>query len=474
MAVRSGNQYLSSLSKGKEIWLDGEKIDDVRSNPTLKSTLDAFSRYYDLVNESKHNQLLKFTSPSTGDLVSIFFQIPHSMEDLERRRRALEFVTREFGGLLTRMPDYDQALMVGLMNVKEELGAENKAFATNIEEYFVQMRESDAMSVTTFNDPQINRGKGLEEQGALKIVDRRSNGIVVRGARTLVTNAPFANNLLCLRKPLPPDAVEFCNDFWISMNTEGLKMICRPSLVGKDSSKGNTMAGRYDEIDALMIFEDVFVPNENIFLIGRPDIANKTWSGITSISPYHDHIRTMIKAELILGITSLIVDYIGTSKFPAVMSNISEMIQYVETLRTFAKAAEAQCVTTSSGLVVPNKLFLDLARFYHHKSYPKMISLIHNLSGQSLLASVTTPYFERKEILPYLEKYFAGTNVSAQNKAKLFRLAWDIACDGFGGRQTMYELFNAAAEHTLRDRLVKKVDRSPYVEMAKQIAGIDE
>ena len=472
MRIRSGADYVASLRDHRTVWLDGEKVEDIAGHPSLKATVGAFARYYDLMNDPKNDDLLQFESPLTGEKASIFLQPPRSREELAKRGRALEFVMREFGGLLTRLPDYDQGIMVGLLAVQDEFGVEDKAFPSNIESWYARMLRENLMSVTAFNDPQVDRGKGLGDQGALRVVEKRSDGVLVRGARTLTTNAPFANDLVCLRKPVGPDGSDFCIDCIIPVDADGIQMICRPSLRGGETSKTELTGAPFDELDAIVVFDDVLIPKENVFMLGRPDIISKTWGTVTGWSPYHDLLRSVVKAELLLGVTSLIVDYIGTSKFPAVGEDLTEMIEYVETLRTFARASEAQAFVTPRGLVAPNKQVLDIAKFYHHRFYPRMISLMHNLSGQSLVSSPTEPYFEREELLPYLEKYFGGSNVSAKEKAKLFRLGWRIACDGFGGRQIMYELFNAATERTLRERLIKSYDRSSFVAMAKKVAGI--
>ena len=472
MKITSGEEYISSLKDGRKVWLDGEEISDVTTHRTLKPTLTTLARYYDMVNDPSYDDVLRFTSPSTGDRVSVFIEIPRSKEDLLRRRKALEVVMREFGGLMTRFPEYAQGLMVGIMDVKDELAKGDKSFGANVENWYVQMRESDAFAVSALNDPQIDRGQGIEGQGGLKVVERKADGVVVRGTRTISTNAPFANACLCLRKPVPAEAIDYCIDFVTPLDAAGLKIICRPSL-GNGRGRGG-LSSQYDEPDAALVFDDVLVPKENIVLLGTPEIITKTFGRVTSWSPYHDLIRSITKAELLLGITSLIVEYIGTTKFQLVMTDLTEMIEYVETLRTFARAAEADFETTPSGNVAPNHAILNMSRLYYTRNYPKMIGLMHKLSGQSLMTALTQPYFDQQEILPYLEKYFGGPKVTAKDKAKLFGVAWDLSCGDFAGRQALYELFNVSAEHTLRDRLIKTYDRSPYVELAKRVAGIEQ
>jgi len=421
--IRSGDEYVASLRDGRNVWLDGERIADVGSHPALNATVTGFAKYYDLVNDPRFEDVLRIKSPGTGDRVSVFLDLPRSRGDLVRRRTAVEFVLRESGGLVTRLPDFAQALLVGFWDVKEGHAVEARAFAANIERWFDRMEESDAMLAPTFNDPQIDRGKGLSAQGALRIVEKPSGGVVVRGARALATDAPFANECLCLRKPVPPDAADFCLDFIVPLNSEGLTMICRPSLGRSPAPGGDGRPTGYDELDAMLIFDDVLVPDGNIFLLGRPDLVNKTWGRITVLSLYHDHIRATVKAELLLGIASLIVEYIGTSRFSAVMEDLTELIEYVETLRALAVAAEAECTVTPAGLALPNRFILDVARFHHHRYYPRVLGVIRSLSGQSLVTSLTGRYFDQAEILPQIERYFGGNGVSAQDKAKLFRLA---------------------------------------------------
>ena len=474
MPIRSGKDYIRSLKDGRNLWIRGERIEDPTTHPALQPCIQTVADYYDLFKDPKYSDLLTFDPPEGGDRESLAFLRPKNAADLHRKRLMTEAVLRQSGGLLTRLPENIPTLLLGLLDVSAAFAKADKRFPGNIEKFYHYSREKDLALVDSLNDPQIDRSKGIGEQGALKVVEKNSKGVIVRGAKTVCTGVAQGNVSICFRKPIPPDADDLAIHFSVPLNAEGLTIICRPPYARREAAPYQTLTPRFDEIDGSLIFDDTLIPWENVFMYGSAKIISQTFGQLAAWQGYSNHLRVLVRAELLLGVVSLIVDYIGTSKFPNVSHDLSEVIEYVETLRMFIKAAEAQYSITPSGMALPNDAILDMARLYTIENYPRVIGKIHGLSGQSLLMTMTEDDFDRNEIRPYLEKYFAGSNVSAQNKARLFRLAWELSCDAFAGRQILFELFNAASEHAMRDRLARGYDRAPFIELAKKVAGISE
>ena len=132
MAIRRGDQYLQSLRDGRQVWVRGEKVDDVTTHPALAGCARSLAELYDLQHDPTYQDLLTMRSPTTGQIVSLGYILPRSSEDLIRRRRMIEFLERRCGGVAGRLPEYMASILVGLYDIREILGQEDPAYASNI------------------------------------------------------------------------------------------------------------------------------------------------------------------------------------------------------------------------------------------------------------------------------------------------------------------------------------------------------
>jgi len=159
MPIRRGEQFLESLKDGRQVWLRGEKVDDVTTHPALAGCARSIAEVYDLQHDPAYQDLLTMESPTTGQLVGLGFLLPRSSEDLIRRRRMIEFLERRCGGVAGRLPEFLATLLVGLYDVREIVGQENPAYSSNIAKYFEYCRENDLSLTVSFGDPQKDQSR---------------------------------------------------------------------------------------------------------------------------------------------------------------------------------------------------------------------------------------------------------------------------------------------------------------------------
>jgi aromatic ring hydroxylase len=165
------------------------------------------------------------------------------------------------------------------------------------------------------------------------------------------------------------------------------------------------------------------------------------------------------------------VEYIGTSQFQNVREELADVIRYMETLKAFIRAAEADTITTRAGLAMPNPKSLMIAHMYAIEHHPRLLQTVLSLSGQSILMSPTQADLESAALSTYFERYTKDSH-TAEDKSRLFRLAWDLAGSSFAGRQLLFETFNA--RNLIKNRLdfMQGYDTTPFKEAAKRMAGI--
>jgi aromatic ring hydroxylase len=476
MPIRRGEQYLESLRDGRRVWLQGELVEDVTAHPGLAGCARSVAGVFDLQHDPAHRELLTMASPATGERVSLAYLLPESVEDLKRQRKMYEFLVRRAGGVAARLPQHLATVVLGLHDSRDSFGQENPAFAANVTRYFEYCRENDLAIATIFNDPFHHRSHPESKQEYLRVVERQSDGIVVRGAKGVGTQAPYANEILCLTQPRPnlqPDEVLY---FAVPVNAKGLQLICRESM-SSPNQEDHPLSPHWDEMDAMVLFDNVFIPWDRVFYLRQsqpedPGLYARLFQGAMGIGPWYVLVRLAVKAEVLLGICASMAEYLGTSKQPHVQLALADAIVYMETLRAFIHAAEANPVRSQSGLTLPNWTPAQAARIFSIEGYPQMLQMIRELCGSGILMSPSQADMNNPEVGPQIRRYFIGENERTEEMFRMLKLAWEYASDSFGSRQLLFEMFNVASLATNKQRLVGAYDLCPYVRLAKELAGI--
>jgi aromatic ring hydroxylase len=370
-----------------------------------------------------------------------------------------------------RLPDYVPLILTGLYDQRDHLAASNPQFARNVEEYFDYCLQADLCLSHSFADPQIDRSKPSGQVNYLRIVRKDKDGVVIRGAKTIATLAPYANEYLILTPPRAGIVPEQLILFATPVATRGLRFICREPFSQSDSFD-HPLSSRFDEMDAWAIFDDVRVPSERIFLMEDISVIRKIWKTLNVWAYYHLLIRMAVKAELFVGVSSLISEYISTVQFQNVQEELAELIRYLETLRSFIRASEVEGVTTRAALFMPCPQTIMVGHMYAIEHYPRVVNTLVNLSGQSILMAPGRVDFESDELRSQLEPYLADAQSSTEAKMRVFKLAWDLTCSSFAGRQLLFEIFNARNLTKNRLDFLRFYDTSHYKDAALQLAGV--
>jgi 4-hydroxyphenylacetate 3-monooxygenase len=478
MPIRRGEQFLESLRDGRRVWLQGESVEDVTAHPRLRGCARSVAAVYDLQHVPAYHDLLTMPSPVTGQRVSLAYLMPRSVEDLTRQRKMYELLVRRSGGVAARLPQHLATVILGLHDVRDILGKENPAFAENVTRYFEYCRENDLAIATIFNDPFHHRSHPESQQEYLRVVERRPDGIVVSGAKGVGTQAPYANDILCLTQPRPNLQPEEVLYFAAPVNSRGLQLICREPMASANP-EDHPLSPHWDEMDAMVLFDDVFIPWDRVFYLRRsepedPSLYARLFQGAMGIGPWYVLVRMAVKAEVLLGVCAAMAEYLGTSKQPHVQMALADAIIYLETMRAFIHTAETNPVRSQSGLTLPNWTPAQAARIFSIERYPQMLQMMRELCGSGILMSPSQSDMDNPEVGQQIQRYFVGDDERTQERFRMLKLAWEYACDSFGSRQLLFEMFNVASLATNKQRLVNSYDLSPYVRLAKELAGIRE
>jgi 4-hydroxyphenylacetate 3-monooxygenase len=484
MGARKGSQYLSDLdNKPRELWLGGEKITrDISKHPKFRAMALSMAHLYDMQHDPNLVEQMTYISPSSGEPVGLSFLQPKTIEDLKKRRVMMKHWADYSGGMLGRTPDYLNSDLMAMASASEFFNRKGEKFGAGLRKYYEYVRENDLCLTHTLIHPQANRGAlGPSKQAdpflAARVAEKNDEGIVIRGARMLAT-LPLADEILVFPSTVIRGTAEdmpYAFAFGIPCSTKGLKFICREPFF-EESKFDHPLASRFDEQDAVVIFDDVLVPWERIFLLEDVEGANtlqEATSGIVFMSQ-QVIIKNIAKTEFILGVTSLIADTIGITEFQHVQEKIAKIIVMLESMKAFLRASEADAQLNRWGIMTPDFRPLNAARNLYPRLFPQLRGIIQQLSASGMMALPSESDMKNEEIRPIIDTYYQAKNTSSDERIRLFHLAWDIAGSSFGSRQELYERFFFGDPVRMAGALYNWYDKEPYKQRIREFLHQDE
>jgi aromatic ring hydroxylase len=286
-------------------------------------------------------------------------------------------------------------------------------------------------------------------------VRETDRGLVVRGAKMLSTLAPFANELwvgpFYPRRP-GEEAYTLC--FAIPMDTSGLKFICRETYDTGRSKFDRPLSSRFDEEDALAIFDDVTVPWERVFVNGDIEIFNGLMSRGPGYAMLQGTIRGMVKLRFLAGLACHLAEAIGRTEAPHIQAQLGELIANAELVSGLVRAG-AQEVVLGATKSMPHRSLAATLWVLIPQAQMRVAEVIRQLSGSGLILTPTEKDFANPEIAAYLDKYLRGKDTTARDRVQLFKLAWDMIGEPFGSRQLQYEWFYSGDPIFTRQRFYR-------------------
>ncbi|MFD1706459.1 4-hydroxyphenylacetate 3-monooxygenase, oxygenase component [Siminovitchia sediminis] len=449
MPAKTGKEYLERLKKANNnVYIHGKRVDDVTEHPAFKGVTKSMARLYDLQYEKPEKML--YTSPASGDPVGMTYKIPETIDDLIARREAIQEWARTSGGMMGRAPDYMNAEVMATGAAADFFAEADPSFAENARKYYEFARENDLSLTHTLIHPQVNRAKAQAEQKdanvALHLVEKRSDGIIVDGVRLLATQGGITDELIVFPSTVNKSDTKddpYSLAFAIPNNTKGLKFLSRESFDYGKSTWDHPLASRFEEGDAIVSFDNVFVPWERVFVCGNASICNRTFKETNAVVHMSHQVvsKNIVKTEFVLGVALSIMEAIGIDQFQHVQDKGAEIMLVLETMRSHMYRAEHNAKIDRWGVMTPDFTALDAARNWYPRIYPRLSEIIRILGASGLMGIPTHDDFAHEEIGPILERGLQGKNLNGYERVQLFRLAWDMTLSSFGARQTHYEYY---------------------------------
>lgn len=466
-----GQAYIHRLNDERNVWLDGEQI-NVTSHSAFQGTLQTIEGLFNLADEPESRDTVAYWDEHIGGYVHRAFQVPHCREDLEHRAGAFRLWSERTYGVMSRLSDYARSRLTGWYATRDAMGIHDTYYADKISRYYEEAKRHDLFLTIVQRDPQMNRSLpiGEDEDAMLRIVRKNEEGVVIRGAKMIATAAPYADDILIYPvQRIPGDKPELAHMMIVPLNSPGLHVLCRESFAATDQQSSHPLSHQYDEMDAVLFFEDVLVPWERVLLHHNPEAVWQIRCNVASSSlAYHQSvIRLYSKLEFVTAITSSIAQEIGVDSFLNVQEQLGEMISQMQTIEGLIIAAEAKAKPDVYGNWLPEFKYIETARNLGNRYYPRSIEILKTIAAGGLIQIPSGMPGTNKPLEHMIHQYLGGVTISAQEKTRLFQLAWELTGSPLGARHDLYERFYAGDPLRNRANQYMQYDKQHLIDRVK-------
>ncbi|MFC4304994.1 4-hydroxyphenylacetate 3-hydroxylase family protein [Cohnella boryungensis] len=441
---------MESLNDGRNVWLEQERVTDLPRHPAFAGTLATIGRLFDLLDDTQRRDQVGYAVGDGGKYAHSAFLVPYSAEDLAKRSRAFDCWAKETNGVMSRLSDYARSLVTGWYGSRKQLGKLDSGLEAKISAYYEEARDNDYFLTTSLLDPQIDRSKGLDDKRIadryLHVVRETKEGVVLSGAKMIATGAPYTHDFLVFSfNKLDARHSKHAHALIVPAGSKGLHIVCRESFA-EQNAQDYPLSSRYDEMDAVLLFDEVLVPWERVLLNGDAEAVWKLRSHVPSntLAFHQTVVRFAAKLEFVAGVTFAVADAIGVNGFLHVQEKLGELVTQIDTMKALLIASEAQAKPDpTTGLWLPESTFIDTARSIGTKLYPRAIEILQQIGGGGFVQTPARMSQFEGPLNELLNRYFDGVSLGAEQKVRLFKLAWDLIGSPLGSRHELYERFYA-------------------------------
>ena len=417
--MMTGDEYRASLNDGRETFFEGKQVDDLPGHPILGITVDSAAAGYD-----------RFYDP-TPDAVGEFMKVPGSGQELREQVELHETVD-----LLTHVT---YASIMTLLTAADRIEDQLPENAARIRAYVDDAQKRDVRITQCITDAKGDRSRRAGNQddpdAYVRVVERRDDGVVIRGAKLHISAASMGHELMTIpTKAMKPGEEDYAIAAMVPVNAPGVKIVNTTYAPRHEDKRDFPVSGRHHTPEGFVIFDDVFVPNERVFLDGVPEFAAvfahslglwERLGGLSGMASGYDRL---------VGYAQLIAEANGLERVGHIKEKISEMMINATLIRASLEAAIENCSITSDGAAFPNELYTNVGKYHGAANYSMMVRHLHDIAGGSILTAPGIADLENEQTGHLIRKYM-GTKQSVDGiyRTKLFHAIRDTTADALGG-----------------------------------------
>ncbi len=466
MTLKTPEDYIASLNDGRVTYWDGEKIDDITRHPRFRVPIAVAARDYDH-KDPRRKEVMTYAD-ETGSSSHRVFQIPRNEDDLNKRVQMMHEMSI-VGGVT--------GVFMALMSVKDAVAEANPKYAENIERMYRYVRDNDLRAAEVITDPKGDRKRRAHEQDDpdlyVRIVKRTDEGIVVRGAKLHITAASLVHELVVMpTKGMRQDETDYAVSFSIPVNAPGVKIINRSFAPAELNGFDYPASSHHSMPEGFVVFDDVFVPWERVFLAGEVRLASVLAQSLGLWERVGGVVGSVESSKLFVGLAQLVTEMQGKERDAIAQSSIAELICYAEMLRMGLDYACSHFERTPSGMIHPNILAINAAKYYYAANYHNAVKYLQDLSGGLVITLPTETDLRNPESGQYIRKYLhTRQDVDVEDRMRVYNLIRDLTADAYGGWHLVVALQAGGGLNAQRIMMNRTYDMAAAREAALVAAG---
>ncbi len=465
--MRTGASYVAGLKDGRAVYLDGERVKDVTSHAAFAEPIRSIAQTYDRAKAAEADPALTWADPATGTRHGNMWLVPRSADDLGARRRAHRFWAEPSYGLMGRTPDHVACVLTAFAAWRQLFDRGGGRFGDNVVRFYERARAEDLYVTYAIVPPQVDRSKPAHRHpepflhpGVVRETDA---GIVVRGSHAIATSATMADWLfVSYITPLAPGDDDYAISLVLPMNAEGLRLYPRrPYATTATSVFDYPLSSRFDEIDTTVVFDDVLVPWEQVFIYRDVDLVNAQFHDSPShtTANFQSLVRFGVKLEFMAGLALKLAEVQTADADPGVQATLGGDIAALCAAFDALVLAAERFPLISEGVARPHPRYIYAGMSLQRRLIVDMTRTLRELAGgafQNVPSSEAA--FTSAETRADTERYYKSAAAGARERIKLVKLIWDFVGTEFGGRQLQYEMFYSASQPVVNRRMFKSYD----------------
>lgn len=478
MALRTAEQYRQGLRDERQVYILGKKVEDVTEDPYIKVGVETGAFDFIIANDPAEREQSVMADPATGEDVSAYYEVPDFPEAVGKRHELIKHSCYYADGALPFVRDVGTDIINGVTAVARIMG--NPDYMERIDAFRWHCARKDLSMAGAVTDVKGDRSKSPSQQESpdyyLRKVGEDAEAIYVSGAKAHITAGAYVDEMLVLpTRNLSENEAEYAVAFAIPVNTPGITQICRPNFRFEDRYHFPTPRPKRGHVESLLIFDNVRVPKERVFLDGEWQFAQYMAYAFTAFHRYTAVTYKIPIIEYMTGLGLLVAEANGVAGKSHVRERFIEMAKYTESVKAMARAAWAEPEDFGgSGLFVANRLISNMAKLHFASNFHEFVRHIQDISGGLLVTQPTFQDWSNETLNPYLEKYMGGAQgYPAGERLKLMSMLHHIVASDFAGWHEVCTLHGEGSPATQKMMLMAETPWDMYKDRAREIIGLN-
>jgi 4-hydroxybutyryl-CoA dehydratase/vinylacetyl-CoA-Delta-isomerase len=478
--IRTRDEYIQSLKElGHVVYYRGTKVEDVTEHPAFKPHINAAALTYELALKPEHEDLMTATSHLTGQKINRFTHIHQSVDDLIKKVQMLRLIAHETGSCFQRCVGFDalNAIYMTTYEIDQHYGT---SYHQRFLDYLKYVQERNIMVVGGMTDPKGDRSKSPTQQADpdlfTHVVERQKEGIVIRGAKAHQTGAVNSHEILVMpTQALREEDKDYALTCAVPLNAKGVLLIFGRQTNEERKFEGGLDIGNptYGLVggEALVVFEDVFVPWERVFQCGEYAFASLLVERFATLHRQNYGGCKGGVSDILIGASALAAEFQGTNRASHIRDKLAEMIHLTETVYSGSIACSAMGSKTPSGAYYPDPLLANTTKHNITRHIYEIARLAHDIAGGIVATLPFEDDLQSKEIGKYVEKYLAGVSgISTADRVRVLRLVENMT----GGTALVESMHGAGSPQAQKVMYGRLGNLEMKKALAKKLAGIKD